>query len=114
MRSFQRVSSESERWLDDEDRLLLALWWQEAAGTSSCAGLTHAIRHPPLASARFIAHMARSLPESRVDDRSLRRRPVCGGLATAAAGWDRKSACRNRLAANCRHDPKLSRLPPYV
>lgn len=133
MRSFQRVSS-GAKWGDrDAIKSLIGSYIPLAYNIVGCAltgyqdidrlvqaAITEAfradaIRQPPPASARFIAHMARSLQESRVVDRPLRPRPVCGGLA-ATAGWDRKSAtaCRNRLAANCRRDPKLSRLHPYV
>lgn len=98
----QRDIAEASRWLDDEDRFLLALWWQEASGSLTRAELTHALRQPPAASAGFIARLAGSLQASRVVDRALRRRPICAGLAAAAAGWDRKPApaWRDRLATH--------------
>src|SRR6266487_2069607 len=42
----QREFAEASRWLDDEDRFLLARWWQEAAGTWTRAELAHALRQP--------------------------------------------------------------------
>src|SRR5215469_14203534 len=84
----QREIVQASRWLDDEDRLLLALLWQEATGTLTRAELTYALGQPPEASARFIAHVAGSLQEARVVDRALRRTPVCGGLAAAGHRWD--------------------------
>jgi hypothetical protein len=98
----QREIAQASRWLDDEERLLLTLWWQEAAGTLTRAELSHALRQPLPASARFIAHLGGSLQRSRVVDRALRRTPVCRGLAAATGGWDRKPtpAWRDRIAAH--------------
>jgi hypothetical protein len=98
----QRGMAQASRWLDDQERLLLALWWQEAAGTVTRADLANALREPPAALARYIGHLAESLQESRLVDGALRRTPVCGGLAAAAGGWDRRPApaWRKRLAAH--------------
>jgi hypothetical protein len=103
----QREIVRASRWLDEEDRLPLALWRQETAGTLTRSELGHALRQPPAALARYIAHLAGSLQESRVLDRALRRTPVCVGLAAAADRWDRKPAAawRDRLAAHVRDCP---------
>lgn len=97
-----REIAQASRWLDDEDRLLLALWWQEAAGTLTRAELALALRQSLAASARSFTHLARSLQDSRLVDRALHRTPVCGGLAAATGGWDRQptAAWRDRLAAH--------------
>lgn len=114
----QREIAQASRWLNDEDRLLLALWWQEAAGTITPAELAHVLQQPPAALARFIADLEGSLQESRVVHRALCRTPVCGGLAAAADGWDRKPApaWRDRLADHVRGCPVClpgrAELPP--
>jgi hypothetical protein len=97
----------ASRWLDDEERLLLALWWQEAAGTVTRAGLADALRQPPAALARSITRLAGTLQDTRVVERVLRHGPGCRGLAATADGWDGHPApgWRDRLAAhvlNCR------------
>ena len=90
----------ASRWLDDEERLLLSLWRQQASGALTLDELAHGLRQPPAALSRFIGHLDGSLQESRVVDRALRRKPVCGRLAAAAGGWDRKPSpvWRDRLA----------------
>ena len=48
----RREIAEATRWLDDEDRALLALWWLEAAGELGRAELAEALGLSPAARRR--------------------------------------------------------------
>lgn len=93
---------EASRWLAGEDRLLLALWWQEAGGALYRTELADALRLTCAVAGEAVARLVRRLEISRVVGRALRRGPSCPGLIAAAAGWDGKPApgWRDRLAAH--------------
>lgn len=84
----RREIAEAGRWLTEEDRLLLALWWEEATGRLHRAELSRALELSGAASADAVAHLVRQLETARLVGRALRRRPTCRGLAAAIAGWD--------------------------
>jgi hypothetical protein len=108
---------EASRWLGGEDRLLLALWWQEVTGSLHQAELADALRLTPAAAAGAVARLARELEISRIVERTMRRGPSCPGLMAAATGWDGKPApgWRDRLAAHVLEcpvcQPRLDDLP---
>ena len=106
--SGQRLeTAEATRWLDDEDRQVLALWWQEAAGKLSRADLAVALDLSPAHAAVRVARMKERLDTSRTVVRALRRVPPCPSLATITAEWDREPSplWRKRLARHVRDCP---------
>jgi len=103
----RRETAEATRWLDDEDRPVLALWWQEAAGELSRGELAAALGVAPAHAAVRIARMKERLATSRTVVRALRRVPPCERLAAVTAGWDREPSplWRKRLARHVRDCP---------
>ena len=103
----RRETAEATRWLDDEDRPVLALWWQEAAGELSRTELADALGLPPAHAAVRVARMKDRLATSRSVVRALRRVPPCERLAAVTAGWDGEpsSLWRKRLARHVRDCP---------
>jgi RNA polymerase sigma factor (sigma-70 family) len=103
----RRETAEATRWLDDEDRPVLSLWWQEAAGELSRTGLADALGLPPAHAAVRVARMKERLVTSRMVVRSLRRVPACERLGAVTAGWDGEpsSLWRKRLARHVRDCP---------
>jgi RNA polymerase sigma factor (sigma-70 family) len=103
----RRETAEASRWLDDEDRTLLALWWQEAAGTLDRADLVRALGQPPAHVAVAVSRMRERLDISRMVVHALRQVPACAGLTTVAAGWDGQPSplWRKRLARHVRDCP---------
>ena len=103
----RRETAEATRWLDDEDRPVLALWWQEAAGELSRADVADALGLPPAHAAVRIARMKERLVTSRTVVRALRKVPPCETLAAVTAGWEREpsSLWRKRLARHVRDCP---------
>jgi RNA polymerase sigma factor (sigma-70 family) len=100
----RRETAQATRWLDDEDRPVLALWWQEAAGELSRAELAEALGLPPAHAAVRVARMKERLATSRMVVRALHRVPPCERLAAVTSGWDRQpsSLWRKRLARHVR------------
>jgi hypothetical protein len=96
----QRELLEASRWLGDEDRLMLALWWQEARGALHRDELATALELFPDAAVEAVTRLARQLDASRAVERALRRDPACPGLMAAAGGRDGPAdpAARDRLA----------------
>jgi len=103
----RRETAEATRWLDDEDRPVLALWWQEAAGELSRAELADALGLPPAHAAVRVARMKERLATSRTVVRALRKTPPCERLAAVTEGWDREpsSLWRKRLSRHVRDCP---------
>jgi RNA polymerase sigma factor (sigma-70 family) len=102
--SQRRETAEATRWLDSTDRELLALWWLEAGGQIERSEIAAALGLAPGHVAVRIARMKEQLATARVLVRALRAAPVCGGLSSAAAGWDRAPSplWRKRLARHTR------------
>ena len=88
----RRETAEASRWLDDEDRALLALWWQEAAGTlePSRPGPGHGSARN--ARRRGVSRMRERLDASRLVVRALRQIPACPQLLAVTAGWNGEPA----------------------
>ena len=107
--SGQRLqTAEATRWLDDEDRPVLALWWQEAAGELTRAELAAALGLTPAHAAVRVARMKERLVTSRMVVRALRPVPPCGGLARSSRpDWDGEPSplWRKRLARHVRDCP---------
>jgi RNA polymerase sigma factor (sigma-70 family) len=103
--SGQRLqAAEATRWLDDDDRPVLALWWQEAAGGLTRADLAAGLGLTPAHAAVRVARMKERLATSRMVVHALGRLPQCRNLLVITAGWDGEpsSLWRKRLARHVR------------
>ncbi|MDH6129906.1 sigma-70 family RNA polymerase sigma factor [Kitasatospora sp. GP82] len=100
----RREVAEATRWLDDDDRELLALWWQEAAGELSRAELAGALGLSPQHTAVRVQRMKTQLETARVVVRALTTTPGCPQLAEVTASWDGAPAAlwRKRIARHAR------------
>ena len=95
------------RWLDDEDRPVLALWWQEAAGELTRTDLADALGLSSPHAAVRVARMKERLDTSRTVVRALQRGPLCPSLSTITTRWDGEPSplWRKRLARHVRECP---------
>jgi RNA polymerase sigma factor (sigma-70 family) len=103
--SGQRLrAAEAARWLDDDDRPVLSLWWQEAAGRITRAELAAGLGLTSAHAAVRVARMKERLVTSRMVVHALRRRPRCETLAAITGGWDEAPSplWRKRLARHVR------------
>jgi RNA polymerase sigma factor (sigma-70 family) len=100
----RRETAEATRWLDNEDREVLALWWQEAAGTLDRGGVASGLGMTPAHTAVRIGRMKERLTTARLVVRALRARPPCDALAEVTADWDDapSSLWRKRVARHAR------------
>ncbi|WP_051708416.1 sigma-70 family RNA polymerase sigma factor [Micromonospora parva] len=92
------------RWLDDDHRHLLSLWWLVEAGHLSRADLVDALQIDPHHVTVRVARMKAQLDTARLVVRALIARPGCAGLLDTAADWDGQPApvWRKRLARHIR------------
>ncbi|BEL08789.1 hypothetical protein Q0Z83_069800 [Actinoplanes sichuanensis] len=104
----RRELAEATRWLEDADRQLLGLWWQEARGDLSRAELAAAIEVTPKHAAVRVQRMKAQLELSRGVVRALRAKPICPELSSTIRFWDGTvdSVWRKRLARHVRDCPK--------
>ncbi|MBB2947300.1 RNA polymerase sigma factor (sigma-70 family) [Actinoplanes lutulentus] len=84
----RRQVAAASRWLDVEDRNVLALWWQETAGHLDRAETAAALETTPAYAAVRVQRMRAQLDRSRSLVAALDARPRCPELVAAAAGWD--------------------------
>ncbi|MGF1430935.1 RNA polymerase sigma factor, partial [Kitasatospora sp. LaBMicrA B282] len=84
----RREVAEATRWLDGDDRDVLALWWQEAAGELTRAELAAALELTPQHAAVKVQRVKERLDTARVVVRALAARPGCPELARLTADWD--------------------------
>ncbi|MFI8828709.1 sigma-70 family RNA polymerase sigma factor [Streptomyces sp. NPDC053431] len=104
----RREVAEATRWLDEDDREVLSLWWLEAAGELSRAELAAALDIPPRHAAVRVQRMKGRLETGRAVVRALAAVPPCPDLAVTTATWDGSPSplWRKRLARHldtCRH-----------
>ena len=94
------LAAEATRWLDEDDRPVLALWWQEAAGEITRAELAAGIGVTYAHAGVRVARMKERLAASRMIVHALERFPRCTNLAVVTAGWDGEPSplWRKRLA----------------
>lgn len=84
----RRQVVEASRWLDPDNRALMALWWQENAGiltraeVAAAAGLTVAHAGVRLQRMREQVELGRRIAAA------LSARPGCAALGAVLAGWD--------------------------
>ncbi|MFF4381337.1 sigma-70 family RNA polymerase sigma factor [Kitasatospora sp. NPDC001547] len=100
----RREVAEATRWLDPDDRELLALWWLEAAGELTRAELAEALDLSPQHTAVRVQRMKKQLEAGRVVVRALGAYPRCPGLTELTAGFDGtpNSVWRKRIARHIR------------
>ncbi|MFC1419514.1 sigma-70 family RNA polymerase sigma factor [Streptacidiphilus cavernicola] len=102
----RRELAEATRWLDEDDRALLALWWLEETGELRRAELAEALGLSGRHTAVRVQRMKEQLETARTVVRALRlayQRP-CEELAELTRGWDGAPSplWRKRLARHIR------------
>ncbi|MET8230358.1 hypothetical protein ABZS77_06735 [Micromonospora sp. NPDC005298] len=92
------------RWLDDDHRHLLSLWWLVEAGHLCRADLVDALQLDPHHVTVRVARMKAQLDTARLVVRARSARPGCAGLIDTASDWDGQPAqvWRKRLARRIR------------
>nr|WP_306337977.1 sigma-70 family RNA polymerase sigma factor [Streptomyces sp. KL118A] len=100
----RRETAEATRWLDEDDRALLSLWWLESAGELTRAEVADALELSPQHAAVRVQRMKAQLETARVVVRALSANPPCAGLQQITAGWDGMPSAlwRKRLARHAR------------
>lgn len=95
------------RWLEQDDRRLLALWWEETAGVLGRSELAAAMGLPRGHVAVRVQRMKEQLQTARLIVSALSAGPRCPGLAAATRGWDGEpgSLWRKRLGRHVRDCP---------
>lgn len=98
----RREVAEAVRWLDDEDRQLLSLWWLEVAGELPRRELAAAVGITRQHAAVRVQRMKERLETSRGIVRALDG--ACPGLRELTGRWDGRpdSVWRKRLARHIR------------
>ncbi|MFI8437255.1 sigma-70 family RNA polymerase sigma factor [Streptomyces sp. NPDC079020] len=100
----RRQVAEATRWLDEDDRALLSLWWLEAAGQVSRAEVAAALELTPQHTAVRVQRMKAQLETARVVVGALGSNPRCVLLEEIVAEWDGVPSAlwRKRLARHAR------------
>ncbi|MFJ4245937.1 RNA polymerase sigma factor [Streptomyces iakyrus] len=98
----RREVAEAVRWLDDEDRQLLSLWWLEVAGELTRREMAAAVGITRQHAAVRVQRMKERLETSRGIVRALDG--ACPGLRELTGRWDGRpdSVWRKRLARHIR------------
>ncbi|WP_188194920.1 RNA polymerase sigma factor [Nonomuraea sp. SYSU D8015] len=84
----RKETAEAARWLDADDREVIALWWLEVAGELTRADLAAALDTNERHAAVRVQRTKRRLESARAVVRALSAPARCPGLAAAAATWD--------------------------
>ncbi|MCF2528370.1 sigma-70 family RNA polymerase sigma factor [Yinghuangia soli] len=84
----RREVAEATRWLDEDDRGLLALWWLEAGGELTRAELADAVGLDARHAAVRVQRMKTQLESARGVVRALAAQPRCPGLDDVVRDWD--------------------------
>ncbi|MEE1831499.1 sigma-70 family RNA polymerase sigma factor [Streptomyces sp. SP17KL33] len=100
----RREAVEATRWLEDEEREVLALWWMETAGELTRGELSAACGLTPQHTAVRVQRVKERLESARTVVRAVTASPRCPVLATVLTSWGgRPSALwRKRLARHVR------------
>ncbi|MGW7008600.1 sigma-70 family RNA polymerase sigma factor [Streptomyces sp. NPDC054933] len=96
--------AEATRWLDEDDRALLSLWWLEAAGELTRSEVAAALKLPSQFAAVRVQRMKAQLEAARVVVRALSTAPRCRRLEPVVARWDGVPSAlwRKRIARHTR------------
>jgi RNA polymerase sigma factor (sigma-70 family) len=99
------------RWLSEDERQLLALWWLEAAGRLTRAEVADAAGLSQQHTAVRIQRMKAQLDTARVVVRALHQAPPCLGLSDVTADWDGAPSAlwRKRIARHVRECRRCER-----
>ncbi|MFF5503613.1 sigma-70 family RNA polymerase sigma factor [Streptomyces roseolus] len=100
----RRDVARATRWLDEDDRELLSLWWLEAAGELTRAELAEALGLPPAHTAVRVQRMKERLETGRAVVGALAADPRCPDLAATLAPWDGRPSplWRKRISRHLR------------
>jgi RNA polymerase sigma factor (sigma-70 family) len=100
----RRETAEATRWLDEDNRELLALWWLEASGELTRDEIVAAIGVTRQHAAVRIQRMKGQLETARVVVRALAATPPCTDLRLLTADWDGRpnGLWRKRIARHTR------------
>ncbi|WP_299538025.1 sigma-70 family RNA polymerase sigma factor [uncultured Streptomyces sp.] len=92
------------RWLDPDDRRLLALYWEEAAGRLTRSELAGALGLDRSHTAVRLQRMKERLDAARLLVHALSASPRCSRLVAETKGWDGTSSAlwRKRLTRHVR------------
>ncbi|MFM9594584.1 sigma-70 family RNA polymerase sigma factor [Streptomyces scabiei] len=104
----RREAVEATRWLEDEEREVLALWWMESAGELTRSELSAACGLAPQHAAVRIQRVRERLETARTVVRAVTASPRCTDLSAALAPWDGRPSglWRKRLARHVRDCPQ--------
>ena len=108
----RREVAAAARWLDAEDRHLLALWWLEAAGQLTRAELAAAMESTPPQVAVLVHRTKARLETARTVVRALEAYPRCQALAMLCVPWEGQpnGLWRKRIARHVRECPSCDAL----
>ncbi|GGK84665.1 sigma-70 family RNA polymerase sigma factor [Mangrovihabitans endophyticus] len=100
----RRETAEATRWLDEDNRELLSLWWLEASGELTRDEIVAATGVTRQHAAVRIQRMKGQLETARVVVRALSATPRCPDLDAVVADWDGRpgSLWRKRIARHTR------------
>ncbi|MEU2023880.1 sigma-70 family RNA polymerase sigma factor [Streptomyces sp. NPDC016469] len=100
----RRQVAEATRWVDEDDRALLSLWWLEAAGELTRAEVATAMNLSPEHTAVRVQRMKERLDTARVVVGALAAQPRCVLLDDILIGWDGTPSplWRKRIARHAR------------
>ncbi|MET7328851.1 sigma-70 family RNA polymerase sigma factor [Nonomuraea sp. NPDC005650] len=103
----RKEAAEAARWLDADDREVLALWWMEVAGELARAELAAALGTNEQHAAVRVQRTKRRLETARTVVRALSASPRCPGLADVAETWNGAPSdlWRKRLSRHVRDCP---------
>ncbi|WP_433366242.1 sigma-70 family RNA polymerase sigma factor [Actinoplanes sp. CA-142083] len=100
----RRETAEATRWLDEENRELLSLWWLEASGELTRDEIVEATEVTRQHAAVRIQRMKGQLETARVVVRALAAQPPCPDLRLITVHWDGTPGAlwRKRIARHTR------------
>jgi RNA polymerase sigma factor (sigma-70 family) len=103
----RRELAEATRWLDQDDRALLALWWLEQSGQLQRAELAEALGLSGRHAAVRVQRMKEQLETARTIVRALGSEQPCPDLGELVRSWDGVPSplWRKRLARHLRDCP---------
>ncbi|MFJ4437607.1 sigma-70 family RNA polymerase sigma factor [Streptomyces sp. NPDC088923] len=100
----RREIAEATRWLDGDDRALLALWWLEETGELERAELAEALGVSRRHAAVRVQRMKEQMETARTVVHALALRGECAELDAVLGGWDGTPSplWRKRIARHVR------------
>ncbi|MBD8077892.1 RNA polymerase sigma factor [Cellulosimicrobium arenosum] len=106
----RRRIAEATRWLDPQDRDVLALWWLEASGELTRTELARSLDVERRHAAVRVQRMRERLSTGLAIVAALETAPPCAGLDDAARRWDGTPSpmWRKRLARHVRGCPRCA------